>query len=271
MAHRLDLPTWAGPRIAAATSRRRLEWFHLDDTCAAAARAHRQGDRTLTPKRGSKPIRRTGAWRSRPDVPREQVAAAPLRASGIPAARVSRRAAAAARRRCGAAGSSVGGLLLAAAAPSPSRCATPRLVASWLQRLRLTLSVDSRDEFLFSLVEYVRMRIRRCARSTSSPRVRRGTAYQSLEEDLRGGLGCAPTRPARLHIPWIDGRLPWMRRERRRRASSRHPACRTSGAPATGWPTSCSTRSTRAPAARATRRRLHPEPTFHGGDWIRAH
>ena len=66
----------------------------------------------------------------------------------------------------------------------------PGLFVSWAKRFFIsTLSIDSRDEFLFSaLVEYMDAHpsLRQVNQFTARS-VRQGTAYQSLEEDLRAG------------------------------------------------------------------------------------
>lgn len=66
----------------------------------------------------------------------------------------------------------------------------PGLVVSWARRFFIsTLTVDSRDEFLFSaLVEYMDTHPRlRGVNQFTARSVRRGTAYQSLDDDLRNG------------------------------------------------------------------------------------
>ena len=66
----------------------------------------------------------------------------------------------------------------------------PGLVVSWGKRFFIsTLTIDSRDEFLFSaLVEHMDAHpsLRQVNQFTARS-VRQGTAYQSLEEDLRAG------------------------------------------------------------------------------------
>lgn len=94
----------------------------------------------------------------------------------------------------------------------------PGLLVSWLKRFFIsTLTLDSRDEFLFSaLVEYMDAHpsLRQVNQFTARS-VRQGTAYQSLEEDLRAGQAPrAYLSPGEgLHILWMDGRLVWMRRD----------------------------------------------------------
>lgn len=152
----------------------------------------------------------------------------------------------------------------------------PGLLVSWLKRFVIsTLAVDSRDEFLFSaLVEYMDAHpsLRQVNQFTARS-VRQGTAYQSLEEDLRAGQAPrAFLSPGEgLHILWIEGRLVWMRRELQvsqsvfERISLSHFG--RSGA-------YLSTFLQRAIDARASRESdtlsvYIPNP-FHGGDWMRA-
>ncbi|GAB1389325.1 MAG: hypothetical protein AMXMBFR78_05000 [Rubrivivax sp.] len=152
----------------------------------------------------------------------------------------------------------------------------PGLVISWLKRFVIsTLAVDSRDEFLFSaLVEYMDAHpaLRQVNQFTARS-VRRGTAYQSLEEDLRAGQAPrAFLSPGEgLHILWINGRLVWMRRELQvgqnvfERISLSHFG--RSGQ----WLADFLQRAIEARASREsdTLSVYIPNP-FHGGDWMRA-
>ncbi|MCA0242110.1 MAG: AAA family ATPase [Proteobacteria bacterium] len=152
----------------------------------------------------------------------------------------------------------------------------PGLVIAWLRRFAIsTLTVDSRDEFLFSaLVEYMDAHpaLRQINQFTARS-VRRGTAHQSLEEDLRAGQ---PPRallsPGEgLHILWVDGRLLWMRRELQvgqavfERISLSHFG--RSG----DWLAAFLQSAIEARANREsdTLSVYIPNP-FHGGDWMRA-
>lgn len=94
----------------------------------------------------------------------------------------------------------------------------PGLLLRWGRRFFIsTLTLDSRDEFLFSaLVEYMDQHpgLRGINQFTARS-VRRGTEYQSLAEDLRAGQ---PPRaylsPGEgVHLLRIDGRWLWLRRE----------------------------------------------------------
>lgn len=152
----------------------------------------------------------------------------------------------------------------------------PGLVISWLKRFVIsTLAVDSRDEFLLSaLVEYMDAHpaLRQVNQFTARS-VRRGTAYQSLEEDLRAGQAPrAFLSPGEgLHILWINGRLVWMRRELQvgqnvfERISLSHFG--RSGQ----WLADFLQRAIEARASREsdTLSVYIPNP-FHGGDWMRA-
>jgi chaperone BCS1 len=152
----------------------------------------------------------------------------------------------------------------------------PGLVISWLKRFVIsTLAVDSRDEFLFSaLVEYMDAHpaLRQVNQFTARSE-RRGTAYQSLEEDLRAGQAPrAFLSPGEgLHILWINGRLVWMRRELQvgqnvfERISLSHFG--RSGQ----WLADFLQRAIEARASREsdTLSVYIPNP-FHGGDWMRA-
>lgn len=86
----------------------------------------------------------------------------------------------------------------------------PGLLVSWVKRFFIsTLTLDSRDEFLFSsLVEYMDAHpsLRQVNQFTARS-VRQGTSYQSLEEDLRAGQAPrAYLSPGEgLHILWVDG------------------------------------------------------------------
>ena len=94
----------------------------------------------------------------------------------------------------------------------------PRLLIGWGKRFFVsTLTVDSRDDFLFpALVEYMDQHPGlRGVNQFTARSVRRGTEYQSLAEDLRNGQ---PPRaylsPGEgVHILRVDGRWLWLRRE----------------------------------------------------------
>ncbi len=152
----------------------------------------------------------------------------------------------------------------------------PGLLVSWLKRFVIsTLSVDSRDEFLFSaLVEYMDAHpsLRQVNQFTARS-VRQGTAYQSLEEDLRAGQAPrAYLSPGEgLHILWIDGRLVWIRRELQvgqsvfERISLSHLG-RSGDYLATFLQRAIDARASRESDTLSV---YIPNP-FHGGDWMRA-
>ena len=152
----------------------------------------------------------------------------------------------------------------------------PGLIVSWLKRFFIsTLTLDSRDEFLFSaMVEYMDAHpsLRQVNQFTARS-VRQGTTYQSLEEDLRAGQAPrAYLSPGEgLHILWMEGRLVWMRRELQV-AQSVFERISLSHFGRSG--TVLEAFLQRAIDARATRESDNlsvyvPNP-FHGGDWMRA-
>lgn len=152
----------------------------------------------------------------------------------------------------------------------------PGLIVSWLRRFVIsTLTVDSRDEFLFSaLVEYMDAHpsLRQVNQFTARS-VRQGTAYQSLEEDLRAGQAPrAFLSPGEgLHILWVEGRLVWMRRELQVGQSVFERISLSHFGRSGDW---LSAFLQQAIAARASRESdtlsvYIPNP-FHGGDWMRA-
>ena len=152
----------------------------------------------------------------------------------------------------------------------------PGLVIAWLRRFAIsTLTVDSRDEFLFSaLVEYMDAHpaLRQVNQFTARS-VRRGTAHQSLEEDLRAGQ---PPRallsPGEgLHILWVDGRLLWMRRELQVGQSVFERISLSHFGRSGDWLAAFLQRAIEARANREsdTLSVYIPNP-FHGGDWMRA-
>jgi len=152
----------------------------------------------------------------------------------------------------------------------------PGLIVSWLQRFVIsTLTVDSRDEFLFSaLVEHMDAHpsLRQVNQFTARS-VRQGTAYQSLEEDLRAGQAPrAYLSPGEgLHILWIDGRLVWIRRELQVAQSVFERISLSHFGRSGDWLSAFLQRAIDARASREsdTLSVYIPNP-FHGGDWMRA-
>lgn len=152
----------------------------------------------------------------------------------------------------------------------------PGLLVSWLKRFVIsTLSIDSRDEFLFSaLVEYMDAHPSLSQVNQFTARsVRQGTAYQSLEEDLRAGQAPrAFLSPGEgLHVLWVEGRLVWMRRELQVGQSVFERISLSHFGRTGNW---LAAFLQRAIAARASRESdtlsvYIPNP-FHGGDWMRA-
>lgn len=152
----------------------------------------------------------------------------------------------------------------------------PGLLVSWGKRFFIsTLTIDSRDEFLFAaLVEYMdTLPSLRQVNQFTARSVRQGTEYQSLAEDLRAGQAPrAYLSPGEgLHILWIDGRLVWIRRELQvvqnvfERISLSHFGRNAQ------WLTDFLQRAIEARAQResANLSVYIPNP-FHGGDWMRA-
>lgn len=94
----------------------------------------------------------------------------------------------------------------------------PELLFGWARQfLVTTMTIDTRDEFLFAaLVEHMNtQQALRNINQFTARTVRGGTAYQSLEEELRMGMKPrAFLSPGEgLHFFRLDGRLIWMRRE----------------------------------------------------------
>jgi chaperone BCS1 len=94
----------------------------------------------------------------------------------------------------------------------------PRKVLAWVRQFFITtLSVDSRDELMFStLVEYMHSReVLRRTNNFTVRAVRQGPAYQNLHDELQqGGRPEAFLSPGEgFHLFVLDGRLMWMKRE----------------------------------------------------------
>jgi chaperone BCS1 len=94
----------------------------------------------------------------------------------------------------------------------------PGQIIAWLKRFVIsTLTVDSRDEFLFAaLVEYMDSHPDlRGTNQFTARSVRRGSAYQNVEEDLRNGQPPkAYLSPGEgLHFVWVQGKLVWLTRD----------------------------------------------------------
>jgi chaperone BCS1 len=152
----------------------------------------------------------------------------------------------------------------------------PGLVARWARRFVIsTLTVDSRDEFLFgALIEYMDQHPRlRGVNQFTARSVRQGTAYQSLDDDLRNGQ---PPRaflsPGEgLHIVRLDGRWLWIRRELQVAQAVYEKVSLSQFGRS---PTRLQAFLQAAIDARAARETdtlsvYIPNP-FHGGDWMRA-
>lgn len=152
----------------------------------------------------------------------------------------------------------------------------PSLFVSWGKRFFIsTLTVDSRDEFLFSaLVEYMDAHpALRGVNQFTARSVRRGTEYQSLADDLRNGQ---PPRaflsPAEgLHILRVEGRWLWLRRELQVAQSvfERVSLSQFGRSPARLQVFLNAAIDARAARETDTLSVYIPNP-FHGGDWLRA-
>ncbi len=167
-------------------------------------------------------------------------------------------------------------LLAAAAALAYWLKDLPGLVLGWAKRFFITtMSVDSRDEFLFSaLVEYMDAHpaMKRVNQFTAKS-VRRGTQYQNLEDDLRAGQPPkAYLSPGEgFHIFTLNGKLLWLRREVQvaqsvfERVSLSHFG-RDVSLLKTLLDEAIATRAARD----ADQLSVYLPNPFHGGDWMRA-
>ena len=152
----------------------------------------------------------------------------------------------------------------------------PRLLLTWGKRFFIsTLSVDSRDEFLFpALVEYMDQHPGLSGvNQFTAHSVRRGTEYQSLAEDLRNGQ---PPRaylsPGEgVHVLRVDGRWLWLRRELQVSQSVFERVSLSTFGRSPAYLTRFLQAAIDARAARETDSLsvYIPNP-FHGGDWMRA-
>ena len=152
----------------------------------------------------------------------------------------------------------------------------PGVLLRWGQRFFIsTLTVDSRDEFLFAaLVEYMDAHPGlRGVNQFTARSVRRGTEYQSLAEDLRAGQ--APQTylsPGEgMHILRIDGRWLWLRREVQLAQSVFERISLSTLGRSTQYLEGFLQAAVQARAARESDQLAVyiPNP-FHGGDWMRA-
>ena len=152
----------------------------------------------------------------------------------------------------------------------------PRLLIGWGKRFFVsTLTVDSRDDFLFpALVEYMDQHPGlRGVNQFTARSVRRGTEYQSLAEDLRNGQ---PPRaylsPGEgVHILRVDGRWLWLRRELQVTQSVFEKVSLSTLGRSPAFLERFLQAAIDARAARETDTLsvYIPNP-FHGGDWMRA-
>ena len=152
----------------------------------------------------------------------------------------------------------------------------PGLVVSWARRFFVsTLSVDSRDEFLFgALVEYMDQHPQlRGVNQFTARSVRQGTAYQSLDDDLRNGQAPrAYLSPGEgLHVLRLDDAWLWLRREVQVAQSvfERVSLSQFGRSPARLQAFLQAAIDARAARETDTLSVYIPNP-FHGGDWMRA-
>ncbi len=152
----------------------------------------------------------------------------------------------------------------------------PGLAVSWARRFFIsTLTVDSRDEFLFSaLIEYMDTHPRlRGVNQFTARSVRQGSAYQSLDDDLRNGQ---PPRaylsPGEgLHILRLDGQWLWIRRDLQvaQAVFEKVSLSQFGRSPARLQAFLQDAIDARAARETDTLSVYIPNP-FHGGDWMRA-
>ncbi|MBK6867089.1 MAG: AAA family ATPase [Burkholderiales bacterium] len=152
----------------------------------------------------------------------------------------------------------------------------PGLAISWARRFFIsTLTVDSRDEFLFSaFIEYMDTHPRlRGVNQFTARSVRQGSAYQSLDDDLRNGQ---PPRaylsPGEgLHILRLDGRWLWIRRDLQvaQAVFEKVSLSQFGRSPARLQVFLQDAIDARAARETDTLSVYIPNP-FHGGDWMRA-
>lgn len=152
----------------------------------------------------------------------------------------------------------------------------PALLASWVRRWFIsTLSVDSRDEFLFgALVEYMDAQPGlRGVNQFTARSLRRGSEYQSLAEDLRNGQPPqACFSPAQgLHLLRLNGRWLWLRRELNvgQTVFEQISLSHWGRSPAPLQALLQAAIDARAARETDTLSVYVPNP-FHGGDWMRA-
>ncbi|MFD1709350.1 AAA family ATPase [Ottowia sp. GY511] len=152
----------------------------------------------------------------------------------------------------------------------------PGLLIGWGKRFFIsTLTVDSRDEFLFpALIEYMdRHPGLRGVNQFTARSVRRGSEYQSLQDDLRNGQ---PPRaflsPGEgVHILRVDGRWLWLKRELQVGQTVFEKVSLSTFGRAPDFLERFLQAAIAARAARETDSLsvYIPNP-FHGGDWMRA-
>lgn len=152
----------------------------------------------------------------------------------------------------------------------------PGLVLGWFRRFFIsTLTIDSRDDFLFSaVVEYMNDHPQlRGINQFTARSVRHGSEFQSLDEDLRNGWAPrAYLSPAEgLHVMRVQGRWMWLRREVQVGQSifERISLSHFGRSPAHLQEFLDAAIAARVARETGTLSVYIPNP-FHGGDWMRA-
>jgi mitochondrial chaperone BCS1 len=152
----------------------------------------------------------------------------------------------------------------------------PGLLLGWLRRFFVsTITVDSRDDFLFSaFVEYMDAHpgLRNVNQFTAKS-VRRGTEYQNIADDLRAGHAPrAYLSPGQgFHLLMLDGRLCWLTREVQVATSVYETVSLSHFGRSSAWLVAFLEQAMAARIARETDALsvYIPNP-FHGTDWMRA-
>ena len=167
-------------------------------------------------------------------------------------------------------------LLAAAGALAYAFKDIPAQLMRWGRRFFIsTLTVDSRDEFLFAaLVEYMDQHPGlRGVNQFTARSVRRGSEHQSLAEDLRAGQPPhAFLSPGEgVHLLRVDGRWLWLQRDLQVAASVFERISLSHFGRSGDWLSAFLQRAIDARASREsdTLSVYIPNP-FHGGDWMRA-
>lgn len=167
-------------------------------------------------------------------------------------------------------------LLAAAGALAYAFKDIPAQLMRWGRRFFIsTLTVDSRDEFLFAaLVEYMDQHPGlRGVNQFTARSVRRGSEHQSLAEDLRAGQPPhAFLSPGEgVHLLRVDGRWLWLQRDLQVAASVFERISLSTPGRSPRYLNDFLQAAMAARAARETNSlSVYVPNPFHGGDWMRA-